>query len=208
MGGSESSKLIKKRKASFAVSAANRQKGAYAIEFAFVFIIFFTVLYGIITYGLIFAAQQSLNFAAESGARAGLQWQAGTSVANFSARANRALAIAKDQANWVDQMAGGNKLKLVACSVQLQKAETEEAGLTVQLLAYPDANKGFCSLKAGNNTDLNKFEVVIHYPYSDVGAQLVPYILPSSIMHVAIPNALQGRSLVDLGIALDRAAGG
>lgn len=188
-------KTVRAQNAPFAVSARQRQKGAYAVEFAFVFIIFFVVLYGIITYGLIFAAQQSLNFAAESGARAGMQWQPGDSVTSLSERADRALKVAEGHVSWVDKMAGGKKLKIAVCGgnpIDVLKALPEDSD-----------GDGLCKI-----TDPNKLEVVIHYPYSDAGAQLVPYILPSSIMHVAIPNALQGRASVDLGIALDRATGG
>ncbi|MFV9474295.1 TadE/TadG family type IV pilus assembly protein [Advenella sp. RU8] len=192
MRGSESSTLIKTRKASFVVSASQRQKGVYAVEFAFVFIIFFLVLYGMITYGLIFAAQQSLNFAAETGARAGLQWQAGESAVTLSARANRAMVAAKDHVDWVDRMAGGNKLKIAVCSGD------PESPLASQNLAEGDK---LCQLD-----DPDKLEIVIHYPYQD--SPMIPYLGPSSIMSVAVPAVLEGRASVDLGIALDRSAGG
>lgn len=185
-------KTAKAQQAPFVVSARQRQKGAYAVEFAFVFIVFFVVLYGIITYGLIFAAQQSLNFAAESGARAGLQWQEGNMADSLEARAERALAVAADHTAWVDQMAGNNKLKIAVCG-----------GNPVDVLSNSNgASKALCKI-----TDPNKLEVVIHYSYKpgvDGGAPLVPYILPSPIMNVAIPTALQGRATVDLGIAQDR----
>src|SRR3546814_6842036 len=38
-----------------------RQRGAYAVEFALVFPLFFLIVYATLTYGLIFTAQQSLN---------------------------------------------------------------------------------------------------------------------------------------------------
>jgi len=50
------------------------QHGVAAIEFALVFPVFFMLLYGIITYVLIFLAQQSLALAAEEGARAALRY--------------------------------------------------------------------------------------------------------------------------------------
>ena len=52
-----------------------RQRGVYAIEFGLVFLIFFLVLYAILAYGVIFAIQQTLNGAAQSGARTALTWQ-------------------------------------------------------------------------------------------------------------------------------------
>lgn len=189
MPGSESNKLIKARKASFVASAASRQKGAYAVEFSFVFVIFFLVLYGMITYGLIFAAQQSMNFAAESGARAGLQWQANTSVPALVARANKALEIAYDHTTWVDRMAGGDKLKIAVCG-----------GKPVQLLNSSNgADETLCSI-----TDTNKIEVVISYPYAR--HPMIPYLGPSSIMSVAVPETLESRASVDLGIALDQSS--
>ncbi|MCQ9616994.1 pilus assembly protein [Paenalcaligenes niemegkensis] len=45
------------------------QLGASALEFALVFPLFFLILYMAIAYGLIFAAQQSMNYAAETWAR-------------------------------------------------------------------------------------------------------------------------------------------
>jgi len=49
------------------------QEGSAAIEFALVFPLFFLIFYGIITYGLIMVAQQSVTLAAAEGARAALR---------------------------------------------------------------------------------------------------------------------------------------
>lgn len=64
-----------------------KQKGAAAIEFAFVFPVFFLVFYGIITYGIIFLAQQSITLAAAEGARAALRYSATDTVRDTNARA-------------------------------------------------------------------------------------------------------------------------
>ena len=56
-----------------------RQQGAAAIEFSILFPIFFLLFYAIITYGLIFAAQQTLTLAAAEGARAAVRYQAPSS---------------------------------------------------------------------------------------------------------------------------------
>ena len=40
---------------------AHAQRGAYAVEFAMVFLIFFTLLYGIISYGMLFAFRLGLQ---------------------------------------------------------------------------------------------------------------------------------------------------
>ena len=52
---------------------SSSQKGSAAIEFALVFPLFFIVFYGIITYGMIMVAQQSVTLAAAEGARAALR---------------------------------------------------------------------------------------------------------------------------------------
>jgi Flp pilus assembly protein TadG len=57
-----------------------RQRGLAAIEFAFIFPIFFLIFYGIVTYGIIFVAQQSITMAAEEGARAALRYAASDAV--------------------------------------------------------------------------------------------------------------------------------
>jgi Flp pilus assembly protein TadG len=54
---------------------SHKQRGSTAIEFAMVFPLFFVVLYGIVTFSMIFVAQQNLTLAAEEGARAALTYQ-------------------------------------------------------------------------------------------------------------------------------------
>ncbi|MGF6771176.1 Flp pilus assembly protein TadG [Paraburkholderia sp. GAS199] len=66
------------------------QRGSTVVEFALVFPLFFTILYAIVTFSLIFVAQQSLTLAAEEGARAALNWQSNTSMQ--SALVNRGAA--------------------------------------------------------------------------------------------------------------------
>lgn len=60
----------------FVMPPQRRQRGIAAIEFAFIFPIFFLIFYGIVTYGVIFVAQQSITMAAEEGARAALRYAA------------------------------------------------------------------------------------------------------------------------------------
>lgn len=63
-----------------------RQSGVAAIEFAFIFPIFFLIFYAIITYGLILVAQQSITLAAAEGARAALRFAATETVRTNNAR--------------------------------------------------------------------------------------------------------------------------
>jgi len=51
------------------------QRGAYAIEFAFVFLLFFVLLYAILSWGILMTLRGGLQNAAEDGARAALRYQ-------------------------------------------------------------------------------------------------------------------------------------
>lgn len=52
-----------------------KKNGVAAIEFALIFPVLFLMLYGLITYSIIFAVQHSLNLAAAEGARASVRYQ-------------------------------------------------------------------------------------------------------------------------------------
>ena len=73
--------------------SANR--GAAAIEFALVFLIFFSVFYAIVAYGLAFLMEQSMTMAAEEGARAVLQ-----NAPNDAVRRTNAQLAAQDSLSW------------------------------------------------------------------------------------------------------------
>jgi Flp pilus assembly protein TadG len=78
------------------------ERGTAAIEFALVFPVLFAVLYGIVTYSVIFVAQQSLTLAAEEGARAALNYQsAANAAAALAARGQNACAAASNAAGWL-----------------------------------------------------------------------------------------------------------
>ncbi|MGF6901473.1 TadE/TadG family type IV pilus assembly protein [Paraburkholderia sp. GAS348] len=75
---------------------ARAQRGSTAVEFALLFPLFFTILYAVVTFSLIFVAQQNLTLAAEEGARAALNWQSNTSLQTaLLNRGNAACAAAK-----------------------------------------------------------------------------------------------------------------
>ncbi|HSW12403.1 MAG TPA: TadE/TadG family type IV pilus assembly protein [Solimonas sp.] len=54
----------------FAVKDRRLQRGAAVVEFAFIFPIFFFLMYGTLVYGYIFVLNQSVNFAAQQAAEA------------------------------------------------------------------------------------------------------------------------------------------
>ncbi|MDL5035906.1 pilus assembly protein [Comamonas sp. Y6] len=77
-------------------AARRRQRGVYALEWAIIFPVFFMLLYAIISFGLAFLVRESMQFAAEDGARAALQFQPGR-----QARLNTAKTIAADKLSWL-----------------------------------------------------------------------------------------------------------
>lgn len=79
-----------------ALSPPRCQRGVYAIEFAMVFLIFFTLLYAVICYGMLFAFRLGLQNAAEDGARAALRYQ--SSIEN---RWKHAEQVAYAQSRWM-----------------------------------------------------------------------------------------------------------
>jgi len=72
------------------------QHGVYAIEFAFVFLIIFALLYAVICYGFLLTMRMSLQNAAEDGARAGLRYQS-----SLEARKTKANDIAVERSDWL-----------------------------------------------------------------------------------------------------------
>ncbi|MCX4164438.1 MULTISPECIES: TadE/TadG family type IV pilus assembly protein [Paraburkholderia] len=77
------------------IVSRHAQRGATAIEFALVFPLFFAIFYAIVTFSLIFVAQQSLTLASEEGARAALNYQAASSLPlAVAARASNAASVA------------------------------------------------------------------------------------------------------------------
>lgn len=57
---------------SLRVSLRRRQRGAVLIEFAFVFPVFFLLVYALLAYGITFMLQQGMVLAAEEGVRAAI----------------------------------------------------------------------------------------------------------------------------------------
>ncbi len=72
------------------------QSGVYAIEFALVFLVFFSLLYGIISYGMLLTFRTGLQNAAEEGARAGLRYKP-----TPPERAAIAVEVARQRSQWM-----------------------------------------------------------------------------------------------------------
>jgi Flp pilus assembly protein TadG len=123
------------------------QRGIAAIEFALIFPIFFMVLYGIITYVLIFLAQQSLALAAEEGARAALRY-------TTADRGTIACNTATQLVSWLGSNAGG--ASIAVCTPVGPFTCAFPVGTTAQCitvnLAYPYAVKPLVPLLLGSLT--------------------------------------------------------
>lgn len=95
-------------------------KGVAALEFALIFPILFIMLYGFITYSIIFAVQHSLNLAAAEGARASVRYQ--SQKDDEQMRITAACQVIEDSLSWIKGLGVG-----VSCPSQ------NGAALTVQM---------------------------------------------------------------------------
>lgn len=86
-------------------SLSRLQRGVYALEFAVVFMIFFSILYAIICYGMLFAFRLSLQDAAEDGARAVLQYRS-----SIEDRKKHAADVATARSGWMPQVTVSAKI--------------------------------------------------------------------------------------------------
>ncbi|MCD2512156.1 TadE/TadG family type IV pilus assembly protein [Comamonas endophytica] len=77
-------------------AAPCRQRGVYALEWALVFVVFFMLLYAIVGFGLGFLVRESMQWAAEDGARAALQFQDSRET-----RRARALEVVQGHLAWL-----------------------------------------------------------------------------------------------------------
>ncbi|WP_082985234.1 TadE/TadG family type IV pilus assembly protein [Orrella dioscoreae] len=151
------------------------QRGAYAVEFGLVFLAFFFVLYAVLTYGLIFTAQQALNIAAQDGARGALRWQQGDAA--MVQRARLAHALALDHAKWIRDMAGQEGVRIAVCG---------NAGLL--------AGEGACGADLPARDEI---EVRVSYAYRQ--APLVPDISLGLMGALFLPEQLAAQAKVRLG---------
>ncbi|WP_284337383.1 TadE/TadG family type IV pilus assembly protein [Comamonas sp. NoAH] len=75
-----------------------RQHGVYAVEWAIVFPVFFMLIYALISYGLTFLVRESMQLAAEEGARAALRYQQ-----TRADRLEQARAVVQQNLAWLPQ---------------------------------------------------------------------------------------------------------
>jgi Flp pilus assembly protein TadG len=89
-----------------------------------VFLIFFSLLYGIISYGMLFAFRLGLQNAAEDGARAALRYQS-----TLSARATQAQTIATLSSSWMPVVVT-RTVSATVCGVVANNCGTPTCGIT------------------------------------------------------------------------------
>lgn len=90
------------------------QRGVAALEFALVFPVLFLMMYGLLSYGMILAAQHSLAQSAAEGARADLRFDSANDA--LTTRTTAACARAKQGVQWLEQVSGYG----VVCKTQVE----------------------------------------------------------------------------------------
>ena len=158
-----------------------KQKGAAAIEFAIIFPIFFLIFYAVVTYGLIFAAQQTITLAASEGARAAVRYQVGSDAA---ARQAARIAAACDMSNqvlaWLMKTGSGQPGTSGSCAT----------GTTKTVVT---ADNTLCSGLSG----VTCIKVLVTYDYDK--APLVPKLL-GPLMSLPTPSLLQGQAVAQISL--------
>lgn len=188
-------------------TAKHRQRGATALEFAFVFPVFFMLFYATVHFGLVFTARMSLQHAAEEGARAALRWhppaeQAGGSppgqgngdepacVAttlveglspDLSNRLERSLSHTCDRLAWITRFASPI-ISVGLCLVDDAACSGSSGG----------SEAPACGTEADTQCQL---VVTVRYPYGEPGAAFLPAIPGFGIL---APAELRGQARIVL----------
>lgn len=149
--------------------------GAVAIEFAIIFPVFFIVFYAIVTYGLIFAAQQTLTLAAAEGGRAAVRWQT-----TEAGRVQAACDAVGSPLAWLRNMGG-----LGAGCVTAAPGSASAAGMYAAAAPCSYAPSSRC------------VSVTVNYDYRN--KPLLPQLL-GNFLSLPTPATLQGRAEVQIGV--------
>jgi Flp pilus assembly protein TadG len=104
----------------------NDETGAELVEFAFVIVLLITILYGIISYGMILAAQSTLTQAAADAARAGLVSSSSAELAAYRQ--------ANSDVGWMDKGTCGTTSTSSAVITCVTSEERCPSNLSVQCL--------------------------------------------------------------------------
>ncbi len=161
------------------------QKGAVAIEFALLFPIFFLIFYAIVTYGLIFTAQQTLTLAAAEGARAAVRYpaQVPANTSLISARKSAACAMTNGALEWLRNM--GTGLGGTSC---MDSPTGDAAGIYV--------SSGDCTGGAAG-AGISCINVRINYNYA--ASPLIPKLL-GPVLSLPTPDILRGGAVAQVSL--------
>ncbi|MDQ0014255.1 Flp pilus assembly protein TadG [Variovorax boronicumulans] len=106
-------------------ASTHAQRGVYAIEFAFVFLMAFTLLYAVICYGLLLTLRMGLQNAAEDGARAALRYQL-----SLDRRGTEAVDVAELRTNWLpDTLKQSRSVIATVCTVEGSNCTAPACGM-------------------------------------------------------------------------------
>lgn len=157
-----------------------KQQGAAAIEFAILFPIFFLIFYAVITYGLIFAAQQTVTLAAAEGARAAVRYQVGQKPEDRQkARFEAACDMANQSLQWLRK----------AASQITEPAKGKCISGTVEVTTTPTVCSGISNVSC--------VQVLVKYDYEK--APFIPRLL-GPLMSLPTPKVLQGQAVAQISL--------
>lgn len=158
-------------------------RGAAILEFAFVAILLLTIVFGIITFGLVLSFKQDMTRAAAEGARA-----AAVALPSTVDGVNdtRRLAAVAATAEAVDELGRTcNGADGMACTVQIHDCDYVVAD--TNLSPTPDSN-GYI-----NNAAADCVTVRLTYDYEDH-----PLLVPMPLIAAFLPNDMKASSVVRL----------
>lgn len=162
--------------------AIKQQRGATAVEFAFVLPVFFMLFYAILSYGLIFLMRLGLQHAAEDGVRAALRYQQVT-YASGSTQQQRRQAQLQARVAWGQNVAAAQARWMNGWHVPEIRANVCVTGVacvpSTGPAVYPDCNASTTC----------QIVITVTYPYDT--APVLPS-LPG--FGVLVPDSLQGRA--------------
>jgi Flp pilus assembly protein TadG len=110
------------------------ERGVAAVEFAIVSIVFITLLFGMISFGFIFALQHNMTHAASEGARSALKAAQGLEVSTAEAKAEQMLSFktAQDHGVVSAEILTGNE-----CQPSNAQVRCIHVTITLDYATYP-----------------------------------------------------------------------
>lgn len=186
------------------------QRGAYALEFALVFPVFFVLFYAVLSLGLIFTVQQSLTLAAEDGARASLRFFQPASAAGPDAgqrllgQLEHGCDVAKARAAWLAGIGGSSVSPACSASIQgpcLNADGSIDASRQCSLVLGGPGGAGQVAC-GGSMAEQCSVVIAVSYPY---GAN--PLVPPLPGTALIVPDTLRATASVVLDPAVLQLAG-